>query len=216
MLRPRCRWAFRSLFHAVTGAGEASQPTEPATSAAASPETFEALTSAQFDVLEAIAARLIPSDDNGPGATEARAAHFIDRALGGPLVAFRDTYHFGLAAVDRYALSSKGAPFTELSAPAQDAVLRDIENNVPTDEFGPQSSAFFNLVRAHTIQGMFCDPYHPTSLIGGACRTRCRTSGSLGGSVMGTSGSRNPTQTLQALAWRTADHVVQNWRTLAG
>ena len=145
--------------YGATGAAEATQAA-PAASAAASPETFETLTAAQFDVLEAIAARLIPSDDNGPGATEARAAHFIDRALGGPLVAFRDTYQFGLAAVDEYARSSKSAPFTELSAPAQDAVLRDIENNVPTDECGPRSSAFFNLVRAHTIQGMFCDPYH--------------------------------------------------------
>ena len=39
---------FPESVHAVTGAGEASQPTEPATSAVASPETFEALTSAQF------------------------------------------------------------------------------------------------------------------------------------------------------------------------
>jgi hypothetical protein len=26
-----------------------------------------------------------PTDENGPGATEARAAHYIDRALTGPL-----------------------------------------------------------------------------------------------------------------------------------
>ena len=40
--------------------------------------------------------------------------------------------------------------------------------------------------------------------------------GLLGDSVMGTSGSRNPTQTLQALAWRTADHVVRRWKTITG
>jgi gluconate 2-dehydrogenase alpha chain len=39
--------------------------------------------------------------------------------------------------------------------------------------------------------------------------------GFLGGSVMGTSGSRNPTETLQALAWRTADHLGQNWKSIA-
>jgi gluconate 2-dehydrogenase alpha chain len=39
--------------------------------------------------------------------------------------------------------------------------------------------------------------------------------GILGASVMGTSGSRNPTLTVQALAWRTADHLVQNWRTIS-
>lgn len=38
--------------------------------------------------------------------------------------------------------------------------------------------------------------------------------GLLGGSVMGTSGARNPTLTLQALAWRTADHVVKNWKAI--
>jgi gluconate 2-dehydrogenase alpha chain len=36
--------------------------------------------------------------------------------------------------------------------------------------------------------------------------------GILGGSVMGTSGAHNPTHTMQALAWRTADHIIQNWK----
>jgi gluconate 2-dehydrogenase alpha chain len=40
--------------------------------------------------------------------------------------------------------------------------------------------------------------------------------GILGGSVMGTSGARNPTLTSQALAWRTAEHLVGNWKTIAG
>jgi gluconate 2-dehydrogenase alpha chain len=39
--------------------------------------------------------------------------------------------------------------------------------------------------------------------------------GILGASVMGTSGAHNPTLTVQALAWRTAEHVVSNWRALA-
>jgi gluconate 2-dehydrogenase alpha chain len=36
--------------------------------------------------------------------------------------------------------------------------------------------------------------------------------GILGASVMGTSGARNPTLTVQALAWRTADYLVKNWK----
>jgi gluconate 2-dehydrogenase alpha chain len=40
--------------------------------------------------------------------------------------------------------------------------------------------------------------------------------GLVGGSVMGTHGARNPTLTIQALAWRTADHLVRNWKTIAG
>ena len=38
--------------------------------------------------------------------------------------------------------------------------------------------------------------------------------GILGASVMGTSGARNPTLTVQALAWRTADYLVKSWRTI--
>jgi gluconate 2-dehydrogenase alpha chain len=40
--------------------------------------------------------------------------------------------------------------------------------------------------------------------------------GILGASVMGTSGARNPTLTVQALAWRTAEHLVKNWKSIAG
>jgi gluconate 2-dehydrogenase alpha chain len=40
--------------------------------------------------------------------------------------------------------------------------------------------------------------------------------GVLGASVMGTSGARNPTLTAQALAWRTAERLVAEWRSIAG
>jgi gluconate 2-dehydrogenase alpha chain len=39
--------------------------------------------------------------------------------------------------------------------------------------------------------------------------------GVLGASVMGTSGAHNPTLTVQALAWRTAEYVAKNWKTIA-
>jgi gluconate 2-dehydrogenase alpha chain len=39
--------------------------------------------------------------------------------------------------------------------------------------------------------------------------------GILGASVMGTSGARNPTLTVQALAWRTADRLAKNWKSYA-
>ena len=38
--------------------------------------------------------------------------------------------------------------------------------------------------------------------------------GIVGGSVMGTSGARNPTLTVQALAWRSAEHLAKNWKTI--
>jgi gluconate 2-dehydrogenase alpha chain len=40
--------------------------------------------------------------------------------------------------------------------------------------------------------------------------------GLLGGSVMCTHGARNPTLTIQALAWRTADRLAKNWKSIAG
>ena len=40
--------------------------------------------------------------------------------------------------------------------------------------------------------------------------------GVLGASVMGTSGAHNPTLSAQALAWRTADHLIETWNTIAG
>jgi gluconate 2-dehydrogenase gamma chain len=127
--------------------------------AAAPLEALETLTAAEADTLEAIVARLIPSDENGPGATEARAAHYIDRALNGPLHTSREAYAAGLAAIDAYALSSKGATFAKISPVDQDAVLTDMEKNVATG-FAPNAATFFNLVRTHTIQGTFCDPYY--------------------------------------------------------
>jgi gluconate 2-dehydrogenase gamma chain len=122
-------------------------------------EALETLTAAEADTLEAIVARLIPTDENGPGATEARAAYYIDRALTGPLRGSRAAYAANLAATDVYAQASKGAPFVKLSPQDQDAVLTDMEKNVATG-FTPNSSTFFNLVRTHTIQGTFCDPYY--------------------------------------------------------
>ena len=131
----------------------------PATVTAPRREALETLTAAEADMLEAIVARLIPTDETGPGAAEARAAHYIDRALVGPLRASRPAYAAGLAALDAYSHTSKGATFARLSAKDQDAVLSDMEKNVATG-FKPNSSAFFNLVRTHTIEGTFCDPYY--------------------------------------------------------
>jgi gluconate 2-dehydrogenase gamma chain len=148
----------RMLLPLVSPAGPHAPAFEQTSSAAATgiPET---LTPAEAETLGAIAARLIPTDKSGPGATEARAAQYIDRALGGALASFRETYRAGLAALDRHARSAKGSTFAQLSAPDQDAVLRDLEGDAATG-FPGGASVFFNVVRSHTIQGTFCDPYY--------------------------------------------------------
>lgn len=122
-------------------------------------EALETLTAAEADTLEAMVARIVPTDENGPGAAEARAAHYIDRALTGPLASSKAAYVSGLAALDAYAQSSKGAPFTKLTARDQDAVLTDFEKNA-AKAFLANPSGFFNMVREHTMQGMFSDPYY--------------------------------------------------------
>ncbi len=120
---------------------------------------FETLAEAESVALEAIVARLIPTDETGPGATEARAVHYIDRALAGALAPERDAYAAGLAAVDAYAQAAHGALFAELTSDDQDSVLSDMENDVATG-FDPDAGTFFELVRTHTIHGTFCDPYY--------------------------------------------------------
>ena len=122
-------------------------------------EGFVTLTASEADTLEAIVARLIPTDEDGPGATEARAAYYIDRALGGALASSRETYAEGLAATEAYARASKGALFATLAPADQDRILGEMDEGVATG-FEPSSRSFFNLVRSHTIQGTFCDPYY--------------------------------------------------------
>ena len=144
---------------APAGAAEPARKVAQARSTMPVRESLETLTAAESDTLEAIVARLIPTDETGPGAAEARAAHYIDRALSGPLASSRTAYSAGLAAVDAYARALKGAPFANLSAKDQDSILSDMEQNTATG-FTPNSAAFFNLLRTHTIEGTFCDPYY--------------------------------------------------------
>ena len=118
---------------------------------AAIAETFISFTPAEAETLRAIVARLIPADENGPGALEARADRYIDRALSGALKSSRAAYTTGLASVNAQAQSLKNAAFSRLSSADQDAVLTNIQQT---------AGAFFNLVRNHTIQGTFSDPFY--------------------------------------------------------
>lgn len=122
-------------------------------------EALETFTTAEAEAVEAFVDRLIPSDATGPGASEARVGRYIDRALNGELAASRPAYSAGLAALDRYSRTRFGAAFADLAPAQQDAVLTDLERNLAPG-FAPDSRTFFDLVREHTLQGMFGDPYH--------------------------------------------------------
>src|SRR5262245_19588036 len=118
---------------------------------AAAGEAFISFNASEAETVRAIIARLIPADDSGPGALEARADRYIDRGLAGALKSSRAAYTTGLAAVNTAALSSKGVAFSKLSPADQDAVLTGIQQT---------AAQFFNLIRTHTILGTFSDPFY--------------------------------------------------------
>jgi gluconate 2-dehydrogenase gamma chain len=122
-------------------------------------EAFENLTATESDLLEAILDRLIPTDEYGPGAKEARVINYIDRGLGGALAAQKPAYTAGLVALDRYAQTTRGKAFMQLSPRDQDSVLMDVEGGQATG-FTGSSAQFFGMVLGHTRQGMFGDPFY--------------------------------------------------------
>jgi gluconate 2-dehydrogenase gamma chain len=122
-------------------------------------EPYKNLSAGEARTLEAIVARLIPSDARSPGALEAGAARYIDRALGDALAASRAAYMAGLAALDAHARGAAGKPFADLDADRQDALLHDLEQNA-AQGFAPSAAAFFELVLGHTLEGTFSDPYY--------------------------------------------------------
>jgi gluconate 2-dehydrogenase gamma chain len=114
---------------------------------------FTVLTKAQADVVEAMTARILPAVDGRPGAREAGAIHFIDRALATFNSAQKPLYVEGVADLDRRAAAvagaaaGAGASFAALTADQQDGLLRAIEQ-----------TPFFQTVRFDTLVGTFALP----------------------------------------------------------
>jgi gluconate 2-dehydrogenase gamma chain len=144
-----------------TSVAEAAQP---ARSRPRPPrEPLKALTAHEADLLDRIAELLVPSDEHGPGATEAMAVRYIDRALAGALADQRDAYRVGLEALERYAKQTRGAAFLQLTETKQISLLIDVESGTATGAnvgFAASSAQFFGLVRGHVMQGTFGDPYY--------------------------------------------------------
>jgi hypothetical protein len=126
-------------------------PLAALTAAAQAPAT--ALSPAELKTLEAFIDRLVPPDENGPGAVECGAATYIDRALAGALAAEKGPFVEGLTGVDTLARSAHNAAFADLTAELRDELLTTMEN-------GASTRPFFNRVRRLTLEGMFSDPYY--------------------------------------------------------
>lgn len=104
---------------------------------------IESLSSSERADLEAIAGRILPSDDGTPGAREANVIGFLERAFTTYHAARLPLIRGGLADLTKRASGS----FASLPATRQDELLKQVEQ-----------TEFFQIVRAFTLCGMFADP----------------------------------------------------------
>jgi gluconate 2-dehydrogenase gamma chain len=132
----------------------------------------------------ALADRLVPHDDLGPGALEAGCAVFIDRQLAGsygsaqrlymrppfvqgtPEQGFQSPltpatqYRVALAALDIYARGAfAGQTVAELGAAQRDRLLSGLESG-QIRLSGADGRAFFELLLQNTMEGFFADPIY--------------------------------------------------------
>ena len=111
----------------------------PAAAAAA----LETLNVDEARWIEAIMARIVPSDDT-PGAAEAGCIYYLDHQLAGPLSRFLPAYRTGIAN-----FQSRHPDFLTLPPPAQTNLLASWNGN-----------PFFEMLIDHTMQGFYGSPLH--------------------------------------------------------
>jgi hypothetical protein len=112
------------------------------------PPTFTLLGPADAADVEALAAQIVPSDDT-PGAREAGAAIFIDRALATFFAHWRENFMDGLRGFQAacHAANPDAASFAALPSPRQIDFLHTV-----------QTTPFFDQARLLTLCGMFASP----------------------------------------------------------
>jgi gluconate 2-dehydrogenase gamma chain len=135
--------------------------------AVASPEPlkFEFFTPQEAAEVEAMASRIIPSDET-PGAKEAGVVYFIDRALVTFAADSQKDYREGIVEVQE--IVAKRFPgvtkFSAATPEQQDAVLEELSktdagtNGRRSNRPRGNSQPFFETVRVHTIAGFLIDP----------------------------------------------------------
>lgn len=112
------------------------------------PPKLEVLTADDAAEIEAVASRIIPTDDS-PGAREAGVIYFIDRALGTFAASSRDGYESGLPVLQAKTreLFPNTPKFSQATPGQQDAVLKALEGQ-----------PIFELTLTHTVMGFLADP----------------------------------------------------------
>lgn len=137
---------------------------------AASTQGLMFFNSAEARALDAMTARVIPSEPDELGAREAAAVTYIDRAVAGYFRDLQGVYRLGLQRLDDCAVAGFGKRFADLPVGEQDEMLMALDGG--DDSRSPQTvkalamdrefvlPRFFAIVREHTIQGIFCDPIY--------------------------------------------------------
>lgn len=176
---------------AASGAGLAQAPTtgpgpQPAAAAPGANTSYSPVffNAAEWTFIQAAVARLIPSDDTGPGAIEAGVPEFIDRQMEGafghastwytqgpfvdasPLFGYqgkmapREVYRAAIAAIDAYCQKQLGDKrFAQLGSAQQDDLLKQMEAGTLVLD-GVHSQDFFGFLLQNTKEGYFSDPMH--------------------------------------------------------
>jgi gluconate 2-dehydrogenase gamma chain len=128
------------------------------------PTAFAVLTPAEAREVQAIAARIIPTDEL-PGATEAGVVHFIDRALKTFAKDTRPAYTQGILSFNQATarMFPGVARFSAATPEQQDAVLASMTGEAPKPTRGrlrPATGApvFFEIIWFHTVAGFLADP----------------------------------------------------------
>ena len=114
----------------------------------------------QAATIAAFAERLMPGAPGKPGAHDAGVLNYIDLALAGAYADLQDFYRRGLAQLDAYCRASYKESFTQLDPAKQDEVIGALEQSKATSFSWPKAQEFFNVVRTHTMEGMFADPIY--------------------------------------------------------
>jgi len=118
-------------------------------------EHLHVLTVRQARFIDAIAGRILPTTDT-PGAAEAGAVFYIDRALASPYPRLLSRYSRGLRALNKHARKQFGAAFEKLSGEQQDSALGDLEAGRVAEMHDGET--FFELLRSHILEGVFGEP----------------------------------------------------------
>jgi hypothetical protein len=97
--------------------------------------------------------RIIPADDNSPGAKAARVNEYIDLIVSESPAATKQTWREGLAAINKMSTGKFGKAFAQTTIDQQVEILKEISRN----EKSPQTveERFFRTIKYATIDGYY-------------------------------------------------------------